>query len=51
MATLAELNSVYGLEDAQDMLEVLSVDRINEHRDAVLASAMRKAERDAAKGR
>lgn len=51
MATVVELNTIYGLEDAQDMLEVLSVDRINEHNDVVLLNAIRKAERDAAKVR
>ena len=30
MATLHELNTIYGIEDLHDLLEILSVDRINE---------------------
>jgi len=30
MASLHELNTIYGVEDLHDMLEILSVDRINE---------------------
>lgn len=30
MATLHELDTVYGAEDLQDMLEVIIVDRLNE---------------------
>jgi hypothetical protein len=31
MATLHELDTVYGVEDVYDMLEVLSVDAHNRH--------------------
>jgi hypothetical protein len=41
MATLHELNTIYGIEDLHDMLEILSVDRINE------AKMARWAEREA----
>jgi hypothetical protein len=31
MATLHELDTIYGLEDCYDMLEVLTIDAHNQH--------------------
>ena len=54
LATLSELNTVYGLEDLHDLLECMSVDGINEHRAAMYAAAKREqamAEAKATAGR